>query len=496
MFRRPKSPDAVKAKAAQVQPDEAGAEADGPRPGGESPKVPVAPAKKKRASVTATQAPAATTRSEAESAQPPLRSDSGGEAKAEPAQVQSDAAGAKAGTPRPGGRSARGRAAATAGQASAALLQSEAESAKPPTQFPSDAAGATADASRPGRRSTRPRARPESGDRAAAPATQAPAALTQGEAEPKRRPDAGDEVKAEPTRVRSVEAAAAEAGTPRSGRRGEKVREQTAGTGEPPPAAIAERQAQPAGRIRRTAPGRTAGLDAAPGEANPPSAAETPAPSDVPQPQPTAKPAKARVRAKGRAGQSVTPPEAVAERGTVASLPGAREPRSGARRNGDKAASRARTSRGKSSSAKRPSARRRVPRYLAAELGQPVDHAGEPIGAGSALSHSDTALLEYTLRLWRQMQFGNPLKEPIKAVERAGFTVDDLWAAGVTETLPTSSSAEEVRRYKQKLLFRANLLEALLTETVADLHRLDRTQPTRSEVAHEQAPAQVAVKAD
>jgi hypothetical protein len=42
-----------------------------------------------------------------------------------------------------------------------------------------------------------------------------------------------------------------------------------------------------------------------------------------------------------------------------------------------------------------------------------------------------------------------------------------------------------MRRYRQKLLFRANLLEAILSETVADLHRLDGIEPSPSKTASE-----------
>jgi hypothetical protein len=118
-----------------------------------------------------------------------------------------------------------------------------------------------------------------------------------------------------------------------------------------------------------------------------------------------------------------------------------------------------------------------MPKYLAAELGQPVDQDGEPIGAGSAMARSDDALQDYTLQLWRQTQTGRGVPGRVREMERDGFTIDDIWAAGVTETLSTSSTPDEVRRYKQKLLFRANLLEAILSETVAELRRLDQIEP-------------------
>lgn len=131
---------------------------------------------------------------------------------------------------------------------------------------------------------------------------------------------------------------------------------------------------------------------------------------------------------------------------------------------------------------KRPSARGKAkkaaaPQYLAAELGQPVDQSGEPVGAGSMLGRSDLELQEYTLQLWRQTQTGRGVPGRVREMEREGFTIDDIWAAGVYETLSTSSTPDEIRRYKQKLLFRANLLEAILSETVAELRRLDHIEP-------------------
>ena len=130
--------------------------------------------------------------------------------------------------------------------------------------------------------------------------------------------------------------------------------------------------------------------------------------------------------------------------------------------------------------ATQPSARRKAPKpaYLAAELGQPVDREGEPIGAGSAMLSSDSSLQEYALQLWRQMQSGGVVNRYMRAIERAGLTTDEVWTAGVIETRTTSSTPDELRRYKQKLLFRANLLEAILSETVADLHRLEGLEPT------------------
>ena len=140
--------------------------------------------------------------------------------------------------------------------------------------------------------------------------------------------------------------------------------------------------------------------------------------------------------------------------------------------------------------AKVPGARgktKRAPPYLAAELGQPVDHEGEPVGAGSALARTDADLQAYSLRLWRQMQSGRAVSGYLRAVERAGLTIDEVWTVGITDVGSTSSSPDELRRYHQKLLFRANLLEAILSETVADLHRLPGIEPTPSDKASEPA---------
>ena len=125
------------------------------------------------------------------------------------------------------------------------------------------------------------------------------------------------------------------------------------------------------------------------------------------------------------------------------------------------------------------------PRYLAAELGQPVDETGEPIGAGSARLRSDRDLQAYALQLWRQSQRGGESRSHLRQIERAGLTADEVWMAGITEMQPTASTPDELRRYRQKLLFRANLLEAILTETVADLHRLEGLEPSPAQTVRE-----------
>jgi hypothetical protein len=122
-----------------------------------------------------------------------------------------------------------------------------------------------------------------------------------------------------------------------------------------------------------------------------------------------------------------------------------------------------------------------APPYLATELGQPADHEGEVVGAGAPLARSGADLQAYVLQLWRQTQTGRVVPGHLREMESAGFTIDDIWAAGVTEILSTSSTPDEIRRYRQKVLFRANLLEALLWETIAELRHLDSVESAPAE---------------
>jgi hypothetical protein len=75
------------------------------------------------------------------------------------------------------------------------------------------------------------------------------------------------------------------------------------------------------------------------------------------------------------------------------------------------------------------------------------------------------------------MQATKAASTQLRELQEQGLTSADLWEPGVVEFLPTNSTPEQVRRYKQKLLFRARLLEAVLTETVAELKWLDRLRP-------------------
>ena len=115
--------------------------------------------------------------------------------------------------------------------------------------------------------------------------------------------------------------------------------------------------------------------------------------------------------------------------------------------------------------------------YLATELGHVVDYEGEPAGVENPTTRRDPQFQEFTLALWREVQNTRSSNSQMREVEREGLTTGDLWAPGISEFLPTSSTPDEMRRYKQKLLFRANMLEAVLIETVAQLKSLDRVKP-------------------
>jgi hypothetical protein len=115
--------------------------------------------------------------------------------------------------------------------------------------------------------------------------------------------------------------------------------------------------------------------------------------------------------------------------------------------------------------------------YLAAELGHSVDNEGEPLGLDFPLLRRDSEFREFTMSLWRQFQASRTLNSRVRELEQEGLSNADLWEPGITEFLPTSSTPEQMRRYKQKLLFRATFLEAVLTETISELKKLDRAKP-------------------
>lgn len=117
--------------------------------------------------------------------------------------------------------------------------------------------------------------------------------------------------------------------------------------------------------------------------------------------------------------------------------------------------------------------------FLGPEFGLDFDDDGEPVGLTLRQLFRDPELRQMGLRLWRQFQDYGVTDE--KSLERAGMTLDELIKPGVSETLSTSSTPEEIRRYRMKLEYRADLLEALLDETLAELEGLAKMRPAQAD---------------
>ena len=241
----------------------------------------------------------------------------------------------------------------------------------------------------------------------------------------------------------------------------------------PPVAAVEKRLPPGAGKRAGAAgsPAKTPPMKSKPAKASAVKSAVAPK---------TTRAAPAPTKAKRRPAAAAAPEVARPMRATKPTTPVGRSRTEAAARPA-KAAPSAKPVKKKGSDAARGTRTRKAPLpYLAVELGQPSDHDGEPIGAGSAKARSDEDLQRYALQLWRQMQSGRVVNRYVRAIERAGLTTDEVWTAGLGEVRTTSSTADEIRRYRQKVLFRANLLEAILTETVADLNRLEGIEPATS----------------
>lgn len=113
--------------------------------------------------------------------------------------------------------------------------------------------------------------------------------------------------------------------------------------------------------------------------------------------------------------------------------------------------------------------------FLAPEFGISLDDEGEPVSLTFRQFFRDPQLRQMGLRLWRQFQDYGVIDE--KSLEKAGMTLDELAKPGMSEFITTSSTEEEVRRYRLKLEYRADLLEAVLQETLAELETLSRVRP-------------------
>ena len=119
---------------------------------------------------------------------------------------------------------------------------------------------------------------------------------------------------------------------------------------------------------------------------------------------------------------------------------------------------------------------RRPRSFLAGELGGEIDEDGEIVGAKMREFLLDPDLRALGMRCWQQMKGRAPADA--KNPGEAGPDIGDLFAPGMTEFVTSSSTAEELERYRTKLAFRADLLEALLKETLSELEALAKTRPS------------------
>lgn len=108
---------------------------------------------------------------------------------------------------------------------------------------------------------------------------------------------------------------------------------------------------------------------------------------------------------------------------------------------------------------------------LAPEL-NPARAAGGGARMGLDKVAADPALRKMGVDLWRQMQ-GAPEGGQVPPPT----SVEDLWKQLPGASLTSSSTAEEIGRYRDRLQFRATLLEALLEETLHELDLLARAIP-------------------
>lgn len=127
--------------------------------------------------------------------------------------------------------------------------------------------------------------------------------------------------------------------------------------------------------------------------------------------------------------------------------------------------------------------------YLGQEMGVSLDDDGSPLPVTLKELYLQPALMQLTLRLLED--FGAKRAEVGENLHKAGLTEADLWKPGITETLSTSSTPDEIDRYRLKLRFRADFLEAALEETLLELEELDQAKSTSVDT-----PAEAAGKAD
>lgn len=114
--------------------------------------------------------------------------------------------------------------------------------------------------------------------------------------------------------------------------------------------------------------------------------------------------------------------------------------------------------------------------YLGQEMGVSLDDDGSPLPVTLKELYLQPALMQLTLRLLED--FGAKRAEVGENLHKAGLTEADLWKPGISETLSTSSTPDEIARYRLKLRFRADFLEAALEETILELEELDQAKST------------------
>lgn len=92
----------------------------------------------------------------------------------------------------------------------------------------------------------------------------------------------------------------------------------------------------------------------------------------------------------------------------------------------------------------------------------------------------DAQLQQLALDLWRDYLERSGLgKEKLgEILDREDLKPADLWAPGLSETITVGSTEDEVRRYRKKLEFRAEVLSGLLRETLGELERSARWRPS------------------
>lgn len=112
---------------------------------------------------------------------------------------------------------------------------------------------------------------------------------------------------------------------------------------------------------------------------------------------------------------------------------------------------------------------------LAAEMGASLDVDSCALPVTLKDLSLQPALRQLALRLLRD--FGNKRAAISEALRREDLTEEDLWKPGVSEALTSSSTEDEIRRYRLKLQFRADFLEAALEETLLELEGLSEARP-------------------